>query len=61
MLPGTSSRKRIQKQIALYVSVDDWRRLRAQAARLNRSIADLTREWVQPHIALLPPETTRAA
>lgn len=39
----------IRKQISIFVSLSDWKALRAEAARLRAPMTELCRRWLRPH------------
>ena len=46
-------RRRLQKQISIFLPVSDWRLVRHEAARRGIPITELCRQWLRPHIRRL--------
>ncbi|MBX3443986.1 MAG: hypothetical protein KF774_16375 [Planctomyces sp.] len=38
----------LQKQISIFLPLDDWRRVRREAARRQVPITELCRQWLRP-------------
>lgn len=46
----------IKKQISIFLSISDWRALRATAAQQEIPITELCRRWLAPHLRELHRE-----
>lgn len=46
----------LQKQISIFLPIDEWRRLRGEAARLHVPITELCRTWIRPGLRMLECE-----
>jgi hypothetical protein len=48
----------LQKQISIFLPLEDWKRVRREAARRNVPITELCRQWMSPglqHLRTTPP------
>jgi len=43
----------LQKQISIFLPLNDWRRVRLEAARLGIPITELCRRWMRPELSEL--------
>ncbi len=48
-----------KKQVSMYVSIDDYMLLRAEAARRKLPMTDLIRSWAMPHVKKLRRRKSR--
>lgn len=47
----------LQKQISIFLPIDDWRRLRAEAARQHLPITEVCRRWIRPGLSALKQDS----
>lgn len=47
----------IRKQISIFVALEDWKALRAEAARRRTPMTELCRRWLKPHLDRLVSQT----
>ena len=41
----------LQKQVSIFLPLEDWKRVRLEAARKNIPITELCRRWMSPGLA----------
>lgn len=45
-----TDKRSIRKQISIFVSINDWKRIRQEAARLQIPMTELCRRWMKPKL-----------